>query len=338
VSFRGAGSVLGKECDHHHGDRPDVVSAQSSKGLKGATTYEKVKTVSRIITISTDSDPQWYAKYGEASNGEIAAIINAAEAIYERSLGLRFAIAKQHVYTDSSPYTATNPSLLLASFRDNPLNPVNLGFGAETFSSDIDIKHLFTGKELDGSVVGLSYVATTCSASQNAYGLTQDTGQGLNITTFAHEVGHNLGASHDAIAIDTIMAPNLTITRQFSSFSIEQISRRLALTGQCFSEQLVGANLATASLTLKGRFVKAKGWVVLKGGLISNLALPLPGEVIKLTLNERVVTYATTNIQGEYTARVRAARFRRARQLSVIAETQAGEAKVEKPISVQIGV
>jgi hypothetical protein len=338
VSFRGGGSLLGKDCRPQDINPAGVLTAKGSKSpSSGPTTFDKVKTLSRVITISTDSDPEWYKKYGEASNAEIAAIINAAEAIYERSLGLRFAIAKQHVYTDIAPYTSTNPSLLLSSFRDNPLNATNLGFGAATFHSDIDLKHLFTGRELDGSVVGLSYVATSCSAPQNAYGLTQDTEQGLNITTFAHEVGHNLGASHDVLAKDTIMAPNLTITRDFSGYSIDQISRRLALTGQCFGQQLVGANLATASLTLSGRYVKEKGWLVLKGGLISNLAQPLPGEVVKLTLNQRVVTYATTNIKGEYTARVRTSRFKRVKRVSVVAETKAGEVRTEKPLSVQIG-
>jgi hypothetical protein len=67
------------------------------------------------------------------------------------------------------------------------------------------------------------------------------------------------------------------------------------------------------------------------------LAQPLPGEVVKLTLNQRVVTYATTNIKGEYTARVRTSRFKRVKRVSVVAETKAGEVRTEKPLSVQIG-
>ncbi|MFO0001754.1 MAG: hypothetical protein ACK559_11550, partial [bacterium] len=53
------------------------------------------KELARVVTISTDADPEWYQKYGDQSNAVIASLINATEAIYNRQLGLRFRIVKQ---------------------------------------------------------------------------------------------------------------------------------------------------------------------------------------------------------------------------------------------------
>jgi hypothetical protein len=333
VSTKQNSALLNKLCDTHaasHGKAHSLLAT-------GATAAPaKTTTLARVVTLSTDADPEWYKVYGDASNAEIAAVVNAAEAIFERQLGLRFALVRQHVYVGTSPYVSTDASALLGSFAKNPENPANLGFSPLTFDQDVDIKHLFTGKDLIGNVIGLSYVGAICWSPKNAYGLTQNITRELNITTFLHEVGHTLGAGHDTNDVGGIMYPNLGIKRYFSAVSVEQMNRTLAAHNKCVSEEMVGANLANATLTLKQKRSKDKRAVVLSGKLVSNLAMPLPGEVVKLTLNKRVV-FAMTDVDGAFTYRIRLSNLK-VKQLKVFAQTVNNETSIPNALKVQVRV
>lgn len=195
----------------------------------------------RVVTISTDADPEWYARYGSASNAVIASIINTAEAIYDRQLGIRFRIVKQHLYTDSSPYLGTAPGNLLTSFVRNAENPLNLGSGGPSFETDVDLKHLFTGKDFDGSVVGIAYIGTVCAIPSLAYGITQAYNDIANPGIFAHEIGHNFGAYHDTTNRGTLMFPSLSVppAETFSSSSLDEIYRHLAGDSSCLATESV---------------------------------------------------------------------------------------------------
>jgi hypothetical protein len=331
VSTKSNSSFLNKLCDTHVD-----ASSKSLTVFSAARAAEpsKASSKARIVTLSTDADAEWYAVYRDSSNAEIAATINAAEAIFEKQLGVRFALVRQHVYVGASPYRATDSSALLASFAKNPENPANLGFSALTFDQDVDMKHLFTGKDLDGNVVGLSYVGAMCWSPRNAYGLTQNISRDMNITTFLHEVGHTFGASHDTADSGGIMYPSLGFRRYFSAVSIEQINRALAINGQCVSEGMVAANLANATLTLRQKPSRRASAVTLTGTLTSNLGVALPGEVVKLTLNERAV-FVVTDATGSFAYRVKLSKFKVA-HIKVFAQTANSETSILKPLKVQI--
>ncbi len=264
----------------------------------------------RIITLSTDADLEWYARYGEVSNAEIAATINAAEAMYQEQLGIRFAVVRQHVYTDSSPYVSANPSALLTSFRTNEGNPRNLGVNPATFDEDVDAKYLFTGKELDGATVGLSYVGAICWSPRDAYGLVQDVSRDINITVFAHEMGHTLGAQHDTSDRLGIMYPQVGFDRRyFTPLSIEQINRHFSWFGKCISEQMMKPNLISAKLEVRRRLSKDRKRLVIKGSLISSAGRPIAGEMVKLTFNKKNVILVPTDDLGLFSYSVRKSRF-----------------------------
>jgi hypothetical protein len=315
VSNKPSSSLLGKRCaaelDPHGMREADV--KQAAVGVRAVDTF-------RVVTLSTDADPEWYAKYGANSNAEIASIINAAEAIYERQMGIRFSIVKQHVYTVGSPYLGTNPSKLLASFARNPDNANNLGISAMTFNQDVDLKHLFTGKDLDGTTIGLSYVGAVCWASYSAYGLTQNIHRDLNIRTFAHEVGHSLGASHDTSDPAGIMFPSLRLQSYFSQFSVNQINDQLAVVGKCVSEQRLSPNLANATITLVRRVSRDRKTLTLKGVLRSVSSAPLMGEAIQLAINSKVISL-TTDGKGRFSHSLR---MRRLRSKKLVVVAQAG--------------
>jgi hypothetical protein len=290
----------------------------------------------RVVTLSTDADPEWYARYGENSNVEIAATINAAEALYERQLGIRFSIVRQHVYTVSSPYVDTNSSKLLASFARNPENPANMGFSPTTFDDDVDLKHLFSGKDLDGTTIGLSYVGAVCWLSSSAYGLTQNVNRDLNMRTFAHEVGHSLGASHDTSDPNSIMYPSLGLQNYFSQSSVDQINKQLATIGKCVSEQMLAPNLATATISLQRKLSKDRKTLTFSGILISASSRPLPGEALQLRINTKVVPLVT-DLNGQFSYSLSVRRIK-AKKLSVVAETNDGRTATSKTLKISVRV
>jgi hypothetical protein len=183
----------------------------------------------REVTISTQADAEWYQKYGERSNALIASFVNSADVIYRSQLRITLKLIRQHVYTGPSVLTSSNPGTLLTQFSDNPENAVNLSFNPATFYQDVDLRHLFTGKDLEGSVVGIAYLSVACAAPELSTGLTQDFGENATWAIFAHEIGHNFGAQHDTSDRASLMFPSIAVPPpdRFSATSVAQVGDHL---------------------------------------------------------------------------------------------------------------
>ncbi|MDQ3802250.1 MAG: M12 family metallo-peptidase [Acidobacteriota bacterium] len=132
----------------------------------------------RVLEIATEADFEFVTAAGGAAraNSQILSTLNLIEGLYERELGISFAITFQHAWTTNDPYTSTDALVLLTQFRQH----WNTNFG----SVRRDIAHLWTGKDTDsGGIAGGNCLG---------YGLTR----GIRARTTAHEIGHNLGANH----------------------------------------------------------------------------------------------------------------------------------------------
>jgi hypothetical protein len=90
---------------------------------------------------------------------------------------------------------------------------------------------MFTGRNLDGPIVGTGYFGLLCWDHFGS-GLTQATrGATEDSLIAAHEIGHNFGAPHDAESGSPcestpstfLMAPSLNSSDQFSACSLEQM-------------------------------------------------------------------------------------------------------------------
>lgn len=205
---------------------PRTLAGPHTLALEGLTT-------TRALEVITDCDAECSQELGASqANDRIAEYFNDVNTIYPEQLGLTLVVKKQVRRTSSTVYPSslTDSLSLLQRFRS-----IGTALGAA------DAKHLITGKSLDDDVLGLAYVETVCRPGEfTAYGLTSRSGDLLTPIIIAHEIGHNLGASHDTVT-GGIMSPRLgsPLPASFSTFSKNQISDYITqFATQCLSEML----------------------------------------------------------------------------------------------------
>jgi hypothetical protein len=316
----GAGAAAHLEHEDPDGSFPTIPEEESTPV---GSVEETTPVLARTLTLSTDADPEWYARHGDQSNAVIASIINTAETLYHRQLGLRFRIVKQHVYTSNSPYSSTEAGTLLKQFTNNGSNRDNLGSGGADFHEEVDLKHLFTGKDIDGSVIGIAYIGTVCAAPSLAFGVTQHYLDAANPGIFAHELGHNFGAFHDTSDRTGLMYPSISIppSDHFSTLSLAEVQQHLAANGSCISSEYMTPRPDTPDVIppqptpdttpvtiqlRRGRAGSAKDPLVrLSGVVLGASGAPIAGVPLSLVVSETKVTTVTTNAAGKYQFLVR---------------------------------
>lgn len=148
--------------------------------------------------------------------------LNNVDGIYSSELGIQITVPLTEVFDDlDDPFTDTTDSgdLVdeLRSYRSSNASHTSLG-----------LTHLFTGRDLDGTTVGIAFVGAICSPAFGA-GLTQGTSTiTIDSLVAAHEIGHNFGADHDGDASGScpdepddqfIMASSVNGSMQFSECS-----------------------------------------------------------------------------------------------------------------------
>ncbi|MFN0056845.1 MAG: M12 family metallo-peptidase [Planctomycetota bacterium] len=213
-----------------HGECEALLSVEALDGSAAAQSAPAVEgdsappiaagTLLRVLEIAVDADQEFYARYGAGSVAEIEATLNEVDGIMRAELGVTLSIVSIHTWvSEPDPYTATAASTLLQELRT-----------AWTMSFpevDRDVVHLFTGKDLDGSTVGIAYTSVICVTSF-AYGLSQDLVSSAYMPLLtAHELGHNLGAGHDTSGTSPqyVMYPSLSsqVLDEYSDGSTTQI-------------------------------------------------------------------------------------------------------------------
>ena len=255
--------------------------------------------LSHIVTVHTYADQEWLAKYGTNSQTEIVNIINTAEAIYTRQLGIRFRLVGHNNY-----YTIENdPSKILQEFQKN---------GA-TQNNEVDLKHLFTAKDVDGLTIGLAYIGTVCAYPDWAYGLTQDF-YSFTPYVFAHEVGHSFGAFH---SMSGLMTPYIGAHSPdgFSDYSLAQINSHLNYNGSCLSLEETAPDLKKSKLSISFK----NGTI--RGRLLSETGKPISDQTLLLIINYKA-SKVHTDVTGGYTYKIKT----RGRYVAY-ATTQYGEKK-----------
>ncbi len=173
------------------------------KGIDGA--FGEKPIGNWICEIACDADREFYQQNGSnvgQTMNDIEAVLNACDSIYDRDVDVVYEITTILVRTsEPDPYSSTNPSTLLGQFATQWQNN----------HQDIqrDIAHLFTGKNIDGGVIGIASLAVICVPG---YGLSESrftSNFSARVGLTAHELGHNWASPHCSGNDCRIMCPGL---------------------------------------------------------------------------------------------------------------------------------
>jgi len=163
--------------------------------LGGGDQGELNGRVLKLTEIAHDADFPYYQLNGSSEANTINDIENvmaSTTVIYERDTEVTFENTAIVIRTSSGadPYTSTNPSTLLNQFRSHWL--VNFP------GTPRDIAHLWTGRNLDGSVIGVAMtIGGICTSSSYCLSQSRFTGNfNSRVALTVHEIGHIYGAFH----------------------------------------------------------------------------------------------------------------------------------------------
>lgn len=207
-------------------------------------------TAMLAVPLTVVSDVQFSNRHGGNTASVVAGRVNFIDGIYSSQVGTGITLLHHEILTDNDVLVATDAAdLLVGRFNGNTL--VQPGFrqfmrtGAGSSLPFEGLAHLFTGRNLDGSTVGIAFLGVLCSRSAG-YGVDQDlTSDTTSALVLAHEVGHNFNAPHDgddACASETfrgIMNPSINGSQQFSQCSLAQMAPEVA-SASCLAEAFDG--------------------------------------------------------------------------------------------------
>jgi Metallo-peptidase family M12/Calx-beta domain/Reprolysin family propeptide len=227
------GTTLNEKIDHSlkqfSGVRPEIVSPQ------------------RVVELATEADFEYVDALGgsNAANNQILSIMNQVQGIYQTQVGLTFTVVYQHTWaTSQDPYDTNGPaSPMLQEFTDY--------WNGNLTSIHRDVTHLWTGRSMDAA--GIAWLGVVCGAPTFSYGMSIRTSQSIfRVAIPAHEMGHNLGASHSdgtAACDNTIMQSVATSSTSlnFCQLSIDQITNYVNSYNSCLAISSGGSQIQFSS-------------------------------------------------------------------------------------------
>lgn len=217
--------------DHSPSSEPAKTSRRINRSARSPLTAlgQNAFSPAKVLEIATEADFDFFQVHGEQSNAYIRAVLNAVDAIYTSSFGVRLKVISQRVVTSSQgPAGAISAVNLLESFRTSPF----------ASASPADIRHLFTGRTIEGLTIGIAYVGAVCTAGgKYGVGLSSAVSAGLQPYLAAHEIAHNLSATHDDVA-QSIMNPAITEeNNRFTSQTLSKMYDFVSTTGSCLATE-----------------------------------------------------------------------------------------------------
>jgi hypothetical protein len=223
------------------GVSPDALQSQAPSAT----------TALREIEIATEADAEYVRLEGSDvnANNEILTVINNVDGVYQTELGLTFKVVLQHTWTDATkdPYSATDIGLQLGEFKSywNAHYPPNGPYSAS--NPRRDVAHMWTGKQ-QGAGRAYSQINNINGVVCRALNVPGDLSYSIvgrfpfipqEYILTAHEIGHNLSATHNdtAACAHTIMNTSADNSTQFTfcTASRDQITSYVSRYGTCLA-------------------------------------------------------------------------------------------------------
>ncbi|HLL73533.1 MAG TPA: M12 family metallo-peptidase [Pyrinomonadaceae bacterium] len=271
--------------------------------------------LNREIKLATEADYEYVAALGssEAANNEILSILNLIEGVYQNELGLSFSVTYQHAWaTTEDPYLSSSPSHGLTEFENY--------WNANFTHINRDTAHLWTGKDLDGNVIGSAEIGSICVSPARAYGMSQRMFEtDIKVGLTAHEIGHNLGATHSdqnpsaGDCGNTIMQSQVGYSRSFCPYSRQQIAAYVENSASCLARTYAVSGQVTSeafssqlTLTLTGPKTRQftistsgnTGGFTIRGLTPGTYTVTLSGQFQNVTPPSRTITVVDGDVTG----------------------------------------
>lgn len=229
----------------------------------------------RRLTVSALADAAFQARYTDPQLAREAVLIrlNNVDGIYSAQLGVEIRVDGVYVgdaHTDRLSQASSPNALLSELGKLRRRTPALRSTG---------LTHLFTGRDLEGTTIGIAYIDTLCSAEHGA-GLTESLNAWRDSLVAAHEIGHNFGADHDgdpqgscaATPSGFLMAPSVTGSDVFSECSLNRMRPRVYAAACITSLPPANVGVPRDLGTVHAPLAKAFDWqveVLNEGGLIA---------------------------------------------------------------------
>ena len=162
--------------------------------LKNAPALMQAAGASQRLEISVLGDSMFRQRHAseQAARDQILLRLNNLDGIFSSQLGIEIQVPSMDIDNalSNSLSDSTSPSGLLTELGSLRKRTPSL--------RSRGLSHLFTGRDLDGTTVGIAYVGSLCDHKYGV-GLTEINNRGTWVESLiaAHEIGHNFGAVHD---------------------------------------------------------------------------------------------------------------------------------------------
>ncbi len=203
-------------------DAPDANALSQYKALVGEirASAQSRAVISRQMGVALIADAELHAQESPGTMAAMLAILNEADGIFADQAGLLLNPGEIRIVNSSpNPFTSTDAATLLDQVSDYRL--------ANPAVSSAGIAHLVTGKDLDGDTAGIAALSGVCN-TENGVSITSG-GTFYSGLVMAHEIGHNLGATHDGEGVcpttpqTYLMSPTINGSSEFSQCSLDSM-------------------------------------------------------------------------------------------------------------------
>lgn len=172
----------------------NTAARTTSLAQRFLTTPPSTLITYRLAVATTGEYTRFYGGTVAAALSGVVTTMSRVNEIYIRDFGIQFELIEQQadiIYTNrfTDPYTSNDVFALIDE------NGENLSDDGDLSQDEYDIGHVFTAENIGG----LAVVGGVCIDDEKAYGATgisSPFGDAFAINYVAHELGHQLGATH----------------------------------------------------------------------------------------------------------------------------------------------